>query len=99
MKHDIDLSQLQSLRVRCRNKGCGVVSDVSIDDLRKRFHRGQCPACHGQLVPSKPNALAQLAQAFVSLAVNCRQVEVVFVVDEEPPGQPSAASFGRGLRR
>jgi hypothetical protein len=84
MRQDIDLSRLRSLRVRCRNKGCGVVSDVSIDDLRKHFHRGQCPACHAQLVPSKPNALAQLAQAFVSLAVNCRQVEVAFVVEGNP---------------
>lgn len=87
-KHDIELSRLQSLRVRCRNKGCGVVAEVSIDDLRKRFHHGQCPVCQGQLVPSNPNALAQLAQAFVSLAVNCQQVEVAFVVEKEPRSRP-----------
>jgi hypothetical protein len=78
---DIDLSRLRSLRVRCRNKGCGSVVDVRFDDLRKRFRHGKCPVCHAQLVSSTPNALALLAQAVVALAVNCRQVEVAFVVE------------------
>lgn len=83
---NVPLSKILALRVRCRNKGCGVVVEMHIDELRQKFRNGKCPFCQAQLVNPANSPFEILGQAVMSLAAHFKQMEIAFVIpdDDEP---------------
>jgi hypothetical protein len=80
---NIPLSKIVSVRIHCRNQGCGAIIETNLDDLRHKFRHGKCPFCHAQLITPTTNAFDLLNQAIASLAANGEHMDFAFVYREE----------------
>lgn len=81
------LSELGTVRIICRAKECGAVTEVSI--ARMRVANGECPVCKGDLVPAIDghplggNPLTRLAAAIQELQAHAGKVGVEFVLPDK----------------
>jgi hypothetical protein len=80
------LTDLSTVRIKCLAPGCGVVSEMPVEDLPKNFANGLCPFCGTRLIqavpPGQGNEFAWLAAAFRGLGA-LTHLEVQFVVQEK----------------
>lgn len=76
------LSELNIIRIRCMNTGCGLVSEVPLADLDRFFRSGECPHCRGPVKDGDKNRLVELAQAVRGLKAIEKTVQVEFVIPE-----------------
>ena len=79
------LSELKTVRVRCKHQGCGVIYEMSVADLAA-CHYGACPVCRKPLVEQTAGeasySLSDLARVMLSVAAQ-PNVEIEFVLPEE----------------
>jgi len=79
------LSELVTVRVRCRQQGCGAIVEIPTEELDQKFHSGLCPFCRAVLQLPQNNHLAELARALRELKAAHQQVEVQFVIPQKAP--------------
>lgn len=78
------LSELKTVRVHCRHKGCGAIIEIPTADLGRKFGGGHCPICQQLLqLPGDNNGFIQLAEAVKNLTGAKSNVEVEFALPEK----------------
>jgi len=80
------LSELQTVRVICPHKGCGCVTEVSVERLRTKFEFAKCPICgygiggSGDTNNSPLYRLAKIIEEFNTLGI-ADKIEFVLPAD------------------
>lgn len=78
------LSELKTVRVRCRHNGCGAVVEIPTAELGHKFGNGHCPVCQQVLqLPGDNNGFIQLAEAVKNLTGAKSNVEIEFALPDK----------------
>jgi len=78
------LTDLATVRVRCLNAACGVITEVPITELARVFQSGECPACRFNLkIGGTRNVIVDLANAVNAFKAGNQQAEVQFVLQDK----------------
>jgi hypothetical protein len=87
------LSEIKTVRLKCKSPGCEAVVEVPVAHLEKRFPCDSCSVCKApfQVTGQNPpghmqfvNWLSLLAQTVAALNRESVQVDVEFVLPAEP---------------
>ena len=62
------LTELKTVRVRCKNDQCGAVIELPVEKLTDRFRSTVCPVCRSLFVPPGSQAAAHGTNPFMNLA-------------------------------
>jgi hypothetical protein len=87
------LSEVATVRLKCRRPGCGAITEVQIGRLKDRFPEGCCKVCNAPFdVIDKSdttrygtNWLSMLAECAAALGKDSVYVDVEFVLSAESP--------------
>lgn len=74
------LSELDAVRIVCKNQPCGGVVEVKLADLGRFYKSGNCPLCGKNVVDKDDNDLLKLAEAVRGLQAQEDDLDIEFVV-------------------
>lgn len=76
------LTELSTVRLVCKDKSCGAVTEISLEQLRTRFSDVRCPLCKAAFGDSDVggNPFKDFAQAVRAIQSRSDHVEVEFVL-------------------
>jgi hypothetical protein len=85
------LSEVATVRLKCKHSGCGAITEVEIGQLRHRFPEGCCAVCKepfdiidkGETSRRGTNWLSMLAECVAALNKDSVNVHVEFVLPAE----------------
>lgn len=83
------LSELSTVRLVCKDKSCGAITEMTLEKLRTRFSQSDpcCPVCRAEFgdpaTSSTSNPLRDFAQAVRALQARQQFVEVEFVLPDK----------------
>ena len=79
------LTELSTVRLVCKSKDCGAVTEVSLDQLAFRFGDVRCPVCHADFgeADASGNPLKNFALAVRALQSRSKLLEAEFIVREK----------------
>jgi len=79
------LSELQIVRVLCKRKGCGVITELALDALARKHEDGRCRGCGDTLVTGGDDGpFALLVRAVRELHDRRDQLDLEFVLPDPP---------------
>lgn len=83
------LSELDTVRLVCRHKGCDAIVELPMEALaRSSFNAFVCPVCQNGIQPAGQNNLKALADAWKSLKSMNSFLDVEFVIPSKTGGTP-----------
>ena len=74
------LSELQKVRITCKNRDCGAVLETPLVDLGRYLPSGICRYCNKPLYHGNKNLLIELAEVIKTLTGATDTLELEFVL-------------------
>jgi hypothetical protein len=83
------LSELKTVRIVCKHDGCGVVTEMPLNQMDQKMTGPYCPACRRPLAQTKDNPFMLLAQGVRGLEAFLSVVDLEFIIPDD--GGPAGA--------
>lgn len=80
------LDELKTVRVICREKGCGSVVEIPLELVEEKYRSGKCPVCQRALHPEQSNHIVELARAILGAVAAKEKYQIEFVLPVETTG-------------